>query len=357
MPEEHGEQGRRTYLKKLGGMVGIGSIPSFDILGMSSTTTIPIAMSGETVMHSEKVNKKWLDQTKQARNALEETRERHKDQFQKLSLSPISDSIQGRRKMGIKMYVENNINKVDLPDKVDGIKINIVDAEPLEPNAWPCHGAGLYYSLPGGGQVEDGTACCRVKDDSGTFYLLTAAHLFDACSSNPGGDEATHAGNRIGYVNEWHTVHDWVGIKRDNDNDIYFNNKIFNGDGNREQVTGYLTYQAMVSWSSSQQTVYKYGCSTGKTSGHISDVSVYGGFDCVDMDGYGVELSATTAGGDSGGPLYADMASGVYMIGVNSYRTGSNMGTICSNPSAWTVGGFGAYRLASSAGAGFTFAT
>ena len=285
-----------------------------------------------------------------------------------IGITHSDEYINDHRKLEFKVDIENDSVKDQIPKRVNDIRVNFVDAPenrrggaaaPSDEGRTTAESQTGYCSdndysdIPGGVRTETsdgyhGTSCCKVKDDSGTYYLLHCYHLFDSgtCDEYVGGQRAIQGSDDFGYVSEWYDRHDWAGIEVDNSS-VSLDNTIRRPSG-REEVLGYVTRSALASWSS-YDPVYKMGIKTGETVSYTPDYSYSGGWACHDWDGYGVRVGNKFADGDSGGPVFADWG-GPYLMSIASQHWGSSAGTVCGADASEGVIGWPAYKLANNAG-------
>jgi len=346
---------RRNALRIIGAGSALGSV---GVVSGTDSVRIPIAKRGNKVAEWKKVPQSWNEHRLHANKVIEGIRDQYYSTagVEGIGLTHNSSTIEGMHKLEILLETDSDVYKGHLATSVDGINIRRVEAPPVG-GSDGCYNNGSYSNVPGGvvitGADGGGTTCCKVKDNSGKYYMLTASHLWDeaACNKSIGGKDAYQNGTNVGYIHEWNKRHDWVGILRDNSG-VSFDNTILRPSG-REAIRGYITRQGLSSWGS--DPTYKMGTRTGETVAYgIYSHAYSGGWECHDFDGKGVVVYNNQAKGDSGCPVYALLSSGPYMISMAVQLHGGNVSNTCGAETTKRAGGYSAYAMSNNAG--FRFA-
>jgi hypothetical protein len=283
------------------------------VLGESDsddTVIIPTVKHKGEVLESKEVSKKWWDHEEKAEAVAERFRSRFADVpgIDGIGIGTSSDRIAGRK--GSEVIIFTNPDRtptVETPDQAEGVPVVRKESYNPEPDCYE----GDYDTVPGGAQVEgDGTASatCPVQMPDGTDQLMTCAHLYNRCQSNPVGEPLYQSGQFVGLIDTGSVRQDWVTSPLDDNAQVNgFDNTIA---GTFIDVTGYVTRSGLKDLKSTDQTVYKNGITSCETSGVVEELDVNNRM-CQDTSYESVsyeyaKTSTPTDPGDSGSPHYKE---------------------------------------------------
>ena len=170
--------------------------------------------------------------------------------------------------------------------------------------------------------------------------MVTAGHLFDACTDAVRGDSLYQNGNYAGSLEHPHNQENWVTIEDDSTSrDYVFEVETESGT---EPIEGaVINYETLIT---SNESVYQMGKSTGETAGQLVDCNVTGdgtdGTDvaCVDFNGEGIRVDSQVqyfSEGDSGGPIYQRFNSGVGIVSLGALGYDEAGTNNCNDGQAW----------------------
>lgn len=364
--DEQSRTRRRTILQSLGTASIAG--PIFSQVGNASgdnSKTVVTDRSGSDPIRTVEVPNAWynyerkVDRVREALairyDALDSVRANPK--VAGLSIGNSEEQIGNYYKSDIRVYVDSNKQKVEVPSEMDGVPIKrITDFPDPKPVSDGCH-QKEYTPVPGGVGMSNtgykssyrGTTTCKVLNPSGDPGMLTAAHVITGggdCSS-PKGKKAYQSGNQMGKVPslEYNRAEDWVFINKDgNETNGYYG---YIKDANAAQV-GYKTEDGLRTLKSNQTTIHKMGQSTCKTEGTVNEVDSYHSSGCFESY-YTVICNLLTEKGDSGSPIYHRW----YNYDKYRYDLSVIGVTAKSNTNLNLTYGTGAYHLANDHGYDF----
>lgn len=310
---------RRTVVKSLG-----ASIAAYNSIGIVSSrekqdmVTIPVVKSGDEVVKSKKVPRKWREFEKSAKKNFARIQKKfgQKDGVVSIAKGRDKKSVAGKKVSNIKVYVNPNKDFPDIPSSINGVNVATVEEIPnTEPNT---ANTGDYDPIPGGVQLENGqtggigTTSQKVTVN-GDPHLLTCAHLFGACDGGVDGNAIQgndNLGSASGGINDADMDITTIPDYDVNDYADYIM------DGDAPVVNGHLTEIAISDLKSNGDTVYKMGRTTGLTNGVIKD-DQYMFAACGGTEYPYVRSSMTTEDGDSGAPHYYKYTlDGKYYAGI-----------------------------------------
>lgn len=332
---------RRNALKALGSgaIVGSGLLTS-TAAAKPATVEVPELLSGDTVVEYMQVPKDWYQHTKHARQAKNELADRIRDLPSVFSVALVGQDATFGGKPGLKIRVQIDQRSEPpadgrIPDRVDGIPVSRQPA-PASHGPAGCYNSGDESNVSGGEVVgwENGgygTATGTiVHDPSGSQdkRVLHCAHVFwSSCDDAKSGNIIGRTAERgygsgsvdIGTVSNYNRKGDYVFINNDGTGSDFF--RSIDENDSYPSIAGCISQTKINSMAStSGETVYNMGATTGKTSGQIvaSDKSFT--FNCMNFHDEGVEATANFADGDSGGPTYIVRNGDAYISHVSSYR-------------------------------------
>jgi len=286
-------------------------------------TEIPIIVSGKDVIKSRKVSVDWWHFIKKVRRVRKTLAEKYLpvEGIKDVKIQPSDRSIGGLKATGVGIDVDPEMkSEVSLPANRNGVDVFVNEATELrtagvetDPDCW---NTGNYSNMPGAtlvyGAGSYGSACARAYDSSlGSNVMVTAAHLFDACSngcSSVKGRRMDQNDQDAGKVARCNAVTDYVVVEPDSQTEVTYSNDIredfTNGSPKRTPLNGQATnYEYMMSNST---IIYNMGVTTGRTTGTINSIngSAESTDSCIDMSGHGLDISCAAGDGDSGSPYY-----------------------------------------------------
>lgn len=314
---------RREFQSVIGGGITVSALGKAGKLFDFDETSIPILRTPEGVAKWRKVPTSWYEHIQIARSAVKKIQEQfmgHNDIFS-IGRTSAEDKIHGHFKDVIFVEVDPNgsisvgdIIANPLPQQVDGIEVRLVEGAKKKVAGSGCMNRRDFNSMPGGVTVgpdgsssdDGGTSGYTVKDSSGNWYMVTAAHLWPSvCSSDINGANAYQSGRYLGSVALHDTSKDIALIATNSD--ITFDDQIKEQDGRRD-VKGWVTADGHDEFKSvSGDAIHAIGITSGSRYGYVdaTDVSSQpANYPCIDLDGHGVKYTTTVAQGDSGGPYY-----------------------------------------------------
>jgi len=319
---------------------------------------IPTHMRGDEVAITKKVPQEWYSHVKHTRVANEAFQSKYLSQNGVKTIGRTRSDLTYGGRYGFQLRIEIDFDEFDgqVPNEFDGVPVEVIEYRGGSLGACEAD-VDITSNYPGGINVETSTSTCTsfgttaIKVDvNNNPYMLTAAHLWDACNNNITGDSAYNMGDIFGTVDDYNDDEDWATI----DSGSSLDDRIREEGGTRIDVVGHVNSNGVDDMITSGETVYKMGVTTGKEQGTVKGNGVFTGFDCVDFNGNGVETKVDYADGDSGGPVYDIEFGNAYIIHLNSWQTGSNIGSQtchptssnCNTPEIWTRDtGIGFYHL------------
>lgn len=305
---------RRRFVRTVTSAVGLGSLGVVSGSG-DDTVSIPVLVSDGEVVRRDEVPAGWLDHVEQAKRVARDIRATYGGLagVRSVARTRSEETVGGKNVSKVRVEVTDDAVADAIPDRVDGVEVTTVPAREV---AATCFNRSAYDHMPGGvimSGTGTGTAACEVERN-GTRYMLTAAHLWDACNGVDSYD-AYQYGRKFGSLKIWHDSADYAYANNTSDQ-IEFAPTVKSADG-RELIVGYVTEYGTESFMSDGETMEKLGISTGETHGVITANDVSGGPGCIDLDGKGVEVDNDQAEGDSGGPVYyVDDSGDHYMTSI-----------------------------------------
>lgn len=303
MPQNTGGNGiapvsRRDALRagvQGGAFVTLGGV---GVVARGERVDVPVVMLGDEVAKTRTVPRRWWEHVQTARTVRESISSRFlaRGPVEQVGTRLGSGTLAGRRKMKVAVHVSDPSVDVGLPDEVDGVEVEKLEAREM---ALTCDGNGSFDPVPGGVEFDDsasglgGTTGCKVTVN-GSPRMLTAYHIWDC---NGDGDPAYQWSDRTGTVDGSYSNSrlDYATVTENNSSGIEYAEDIREG----LEVRGYATnYEVLMSDGDS---VYKTGRNTDDTSGVIDEVDFSREFlGCVDINGEGILVTNIQRSGDSG---------------------------------------------------------
>lgn len=357
---------RRGALRSVGTGVGLG----FAAAGEAPRKrTITVAAADGEPVWTERVPADWYDHARGAVAAARAASRRFgdRDGVVGVGVEPGERSVEGRPALRVSVRVDG---QASLPGSVGGVPVATRrEASPERLRAGgvcgnrhedpDCLNTGRFDPVPGGVAVTSdfscGTTGCRVSY-GGETGLLTAAHIVDD-SCEPSSHEGTTFYQRdqdVGSVAGVNLRHDWAVITGPRDVSGYVG-AVRSPAGSTWSVTGHVTEDGLLDVLSAGTTVHKIGVHTGHTTGAVERLGTSHTDDCWDLDGTGVDCTMSTAGGDSGAPIFVKRGDAAAIVSTNSYgREYEGSDSNCmTTPFYGACGGYPAHRLVEGTGIAF----
>jgi hypothetical protein len=311
MASEDTPQSRREFLKSASVGVGFGTIGLAPIKSRYKKVTIPITRSRHgDVVHTKEVPQKWWNQVNHAKKVLRKVGQQDKSGAVQLSLVNSDRKIGERHTFQIRKAVDpqKHHGRFTTTQK-DGVLVETVQAEEAVPLG--CRNNRRYNTVNGAVVVSDttngstsyGSTGARVFFN-GTPYMLTAAHIWNACGRSVINDVAHQPlpFNYFGNIAAVDEELDYILIESGSRN---IGGRI-KGAG---PVRGRVTQEGLCDYQANNVQVEKVGVTTGKTYGRIWTCNTRANLDstCISF-GYpdygGVGTTVSGAQGDSGSMVY-----------------------------------------------------
>lgn len=292
----------------------------------------------------------WWDHYQHVKNVRESLAKEYvgTEGFSTIGITAHPTDYGGKRGFQIKLTVDPTSFDEPVPERRENIPVTVSEEakeyQPADSSCGDtppdCYENWCFWDNPPGGipiTADNtgyfGTGCCWVERKGG-YYFLTAYHLFDTnfdCSTGGAGVDAyqpdkSDALHRAGEV-KWYNINaDWALI--DGDASHTRTDQIHDGQSAHE-VNGVICDGCMADLVGCDAgSVYQLGTTTGRTEGCITEINVTKS-DCPDLDGYGFTFDAQNGEGDSGGPIFVDNGSWVYIAGM--YHGGKWSGSMCDD--------------------------
>lgn len=320
----------------------MGAVGSAAIFGGTAfargidTVEIPYIKSGDEVLVRKEVPKPWYQQVQRSKDAQERafTKFANEAGVAGVSLARGKDTFGGKPGHRIRLHVDPDEFNGAVPDQVNDVDVETAEAR--DEHLQSCVHYDDFSDVQGGITTEAyweengeeylgyGTTCLRVEiegDDDNTQYMLTAHHLWPDNCTQVSNEWALQNGSELGGVADSDVETDIALIQRTNSNKSFeggINDETFNWD-----VSGYYTESSVSDMmSEGRDDLRSMGVTTGVTKGAIEDMNYYNSNSCITWQGEGVVLDASSAEGDSGGPMYGleEYFGNQYavMLGLNS---------------------------------------
>lgn len=333
---------RRRFLGQTGiagaGVLGLAT-PGVAAPLVDDTTEIVVTEDERGPAGTEVVPQRWYSQAQRSRATIAGLRDRYggKAWLGSVGRRANSEEIGGLSGFDIAVGARDvAAARRALPDQVDGFTVDVYQHEEPVPHSHFCT-YETYSCVPGGAYVEvernDGdirahSATGIAQTSSGYYRYMTCAHGFRKdCDSDIVGQELWQGSgeNYVGYVTDFDATQDWALVRESYSSDVDgIDNHIVSAT---PSYAGWVT-ESGVDWLiSSDETTYKYGARSCRTSGELI------GEDWNSFCGGWVKWGHSTAlgdGGDSGAPHYiyyeSDGSWNVYLVGGH-YGSGTRSWT------------------------------
>jgi len=345
---------RRSLLRNAGLALTAGGVGCLD--RGTRTTRIPVLASGGSTVHSRRVPRTWHRHVAEVRRVRQviEAELSGEDGVGGVKIVRSDDRYGDLR--GLELAVELYRSVTPIPTEIEGIPVTNENA--LERGLSACFNEGDFDPVPGGVVVEPGgvsrfgTTCCRTFVDD-ERRLLTAAHLWNACSAASRGEPLFQSDRRIGRVESFHRGYDVAVV--DPGDRVEVADTIKLETDRRLPVSGTLTEWGVALYLAEGKEILNMGVSSGLTRGRLSAAYVEEGWNqCVDFDGHGVEARYQNVEGDSGGPVFVVHEGRAYLVAAQQMWV-DRLGTDCGDNVVGDRGrGTAAYHLADELGLRFS---
>jgi len=371
MPEIPGSYdiSRRKVLQSAGFGFASGGISTASASGDKTSITLMIKSNGEKVY--EEVPEEWYEHEKSVKKSLQKAQKQYHANPYIKSISPkfTNKKIAGRKISELIVHTYRETDLLEQGVSVQGTKYpeipNAVSGVPIKESHasidWAddgCFNDGSYSKVKGGIEIDPGygTSGCIVSYE-GSGRLATCAHLWDCDIKH--GDEVYVDGQAVGEIYEYDAAMDWAFLEI-NSGWLPGGNVLDHPYKDDVVIDGHYTEIGLHSLASQNKTIFKIGSSTGLQTGSLSNLDYdtsYGDFDCGELNGM-ITTEINTAGGDSGGPVYAKYGtSNAGMVGIHSgHRSGFETGTeVCGNMEFTRSIEVPAYYIHNNTGANFGY--
>lgn len=319
---------RRGVLKSVGSGFGLTAVSGGNPFSTTSTRKVRITTvrSGDEALERKKVPKRWWQQMETAekvqRNLERKWQKAPGTGVKDVSLATRPKTVGGRRAGAVSVSVDPETGaQVEVPDRVDGVELNVEDYEQGELESCPASDCDQqrydesHSYVPGGVKTERdipdsqyysvATTTCRVYDSNNNPYMMHCAHQFGACDSSSMNDEVAYqAYQKMGSVLAYDLSMDFAVVSESTDSEINgLSGTVENAAGD---VLGRVTKSGLKDLMSNQTEVYKSGQRTCRTSGVVDEINQSNSLDCASDDDNYVDCTMETCQGDSGAPYYAE---------------------------------------------------
>ncbi|WP_317176119.1 hypothetical protein [Halomontanus rarus] len=311
---------RRTALRSIsGGFLTLGIFSTVEA-GDDRVEIITEESADGDQKATKLVPKEWYHYEQKVDRVYSALKDKYKDKkdITGFGIEKTDKKIGGLHTNRVKIHIKDN-SELNVPESIDGVPIKkksprgefVLDAD------YGCYNNDPIISVLNPGELirgagGPGTAGWRVKWN-GNYYCLTANHVYNSnynCDSSgkPIYDiDNNKVGNSIRYRGKW----DWALTETVDDitTQKYIDeaNGGFSDGGYAEQSSSF-TRSGIKNLMDSDETVWQTGTGTGSTKGQILSIEEEFANDakCVNVFGNGVLTTCNVAGGDSGGPIYAE---------------------------------------------------
>lgn len=310
---------RRDVLEQTGAaataLAGVGTAPAVAALGERKTTIVTLAQRDEA-RGTERVSKRWLQQTKRATRVKEQLMNAHgnSEGVRSIGITSADRTIGGLRAEAVSVGVTDSAHAQSIPSSVDGVPVvtevtgrseptGCVDGYcPINPDRIK---GGIDFQTP----YRNGSIGCRVVYN-GNYHMLTARHSFvkrteeGYCKGSMDVSTWQRDGTTLGPVAADFQQKDAALLRfNDQNSDTGYSNKMVDESG---EVVGRVTESGLKYLNGNTgETVHKRGKSTGAQSGYIKKIQQYIYCDSKFSPLEGVVRSTPDQEqGDSGGVVY-----------------------------------------------------
>lgn len=372
MGERNGSSTRRDALRMISGGIGVSGLANaaLPVAGKADRSKrVVIARGGlqDEPIATQKVPKEWLKHENAIESVEEEIFEQYSNDERVVGISLVSSDKSilnySLSKVSLKLdsahlsgpaeevlssdtVLPSTLDEasVDVPQSVKTTEIE-VEVRQGEPTAL-CAGdyttdpfrGGLFVSnedvSPGEDKTDRSYFTSGVKifhTEEYDTYMYTANHPLAPgqqvgegdtnCVKGDGEKVYDYQGNLIATgTDKAHVGHDWILAKLDESMSTYITSGILQDgetpEDNRTQISGYLTKEGIGTINSTNEEVIKFGATTGYDSGEILGRNEYYNAGCFGYIFTGVKTDTRTAGGDSGGPIWAEVNGDAAILSV-----------------------------------------
>lgn len=311
------ENGSTTRKGALEALAGDATPDSSAVVGEPRRMVeIETVRKGEAVLETETVPRRWYEQVTKADRLTQAVKDVYLGDPGVLSIGTArwDRTFGGKAGHLIGADVDPDTYEGTLPEELEGIPVRTRETGGGEPTCVNAD-AGTFTTAPDGVGFDDGSAgTCFLEvlddDDPDEPRLLSANHVWERRDAGGAG----RADERCGSVARNSQAVDYALVEKE-------------AAGSDEEgpfprpVVGYRTKDGVRDLVSADETVRALGITTGVTEGPVTRMNE-GSSEWFTCDGEGVQTAATTAEGDSGGPVYAletvDGERGAVVVHMNS---------------------------------------
>jgi len=278
---------RRDVLEQTGvaatAIAGVGTAPAVAALGERKTTITTLAQRDEA-RGTERVSKRWLQQTKRATRVKEQLTNAHgnSEGIRSIGIVSADRTIGDLRAEAVSVGVTDSAHAQSIPSSVDGVPVvtEVVDNSQLTGECSDDLCVENVDNLKGGMGFEtdylNGTIGCRVQYN-GSEYMLSARHMFVGTDDNAYCKSSTNTSiwdmnnETIGIAPEDFQEKDAALLQPDSHHDyIGYSDQIVYESG---RVVGRVTKDGLKYLNGKKsETVHKQGNSTGYSSGYVKEI-------------------------------------------------------------------------------------
>lgn len=280
---------RRDVLEQTGvaatALAGVGTAPAVAALGERKTTITTLAQRDEA-RGTERVSKRWLQQTKRATRVKEQLMNAHGNSEGVRSIGIVSAdrTIGDLRAEAVSVEVTDPVHAQSIPSSVDGVSVVTSMAGRSEQTGDDCASDDYCRinpeSIYGGLSVttihQIGTIGCRVVY-SGKYHMLAARHTFvdneqnGYCESEIDVSTWQRNGSTLGSVAADFQQKDATLLRlNDQNEETGYSNEMAAESG---EVVGRVTESGLKYLNgNSGETVHKRARITGAESGQVKDI-------------------------------------------------------------------------------------
>lgn len=315
---------RRDVLKSTGvAGAGIGLLPAISRATTEDKTRIPVVVSGDEVVLTRKVPRRWWKYIKKVRSVRERLGLHYTNNpaVVDVNITLSEKNVAGRLVTKVNLDLSQNAVKESFPETVDGVEVDTSRSKKAHTTG--CTNVDTFSNMPGGVAVDDDssgwalTSFCRVYSSSSEKYLMmSAGHGWGSCDNTPDiGDPLYQYGQYAGACDSYSMTYDIIMFEDDSIG-VDYSNDVMTSSG-RWPIDGAATnYEYM---QSEYTTTHKSGVASGYTSGYIKKSYVTANHSCHDLNGHGIQVSNDQHGGDSGAPVYVKFDNDT--VGIVSIAT------------------------------------
>lgn len=296
---------RRDVLRTAVQSGALVSLSGIGVASVERTIDVPVVKLGDEVIKTRTVPRAWWEHVLASRRVTNSIASQFlpKQEVKQVGTRLDSKKLAGRRKMRVAVHVPDTTVNINLPDEVEGVRVEKVEAKQMAPT---CDGNQSFDPVPGGVQFNDtnstsasdlgGSTGCKVTVNDSP-RMLTAHHIWDDCSAN--GESAYQWGDKTGTVDGTYSnaTLDYATVTENNNSGIEYGEKIRTDSFDYEVRSHVTNYETLMD---DGDTIYKTGRNTDTTTGQIDEVNFSRSYGCTDIDNEGILVTNKQRNGDSG---------------------------------------------------------